>query len=51
MKLAREFRPLSQKQQQDLLGKTHAAARTGDYEKFKSSNTFDGWTGREIHDI
>jgi predicted aldo/keto reductase-like oxidoreductase len=39
---ALSFRPLSDKQVRDVLDKTRELALTGDYERFKTSDQFDG---------
>jgi hypothetical protein len=40
--LARSFKPLNPAQKAALLAKTQEAARTGDYEPFKTTPMFDG---------
>ncbi|WP_243372107.1 aldo/keto reductase [Geotalea sp. SG265] len=42
LKAARTFRPLSREQVAALLAKTAQAARHGEYERYKTSHTFDG---------
>ena len=39
---ARSFKPMSQEEVAALLGKTEQAAKNGDYEKYETSNNFDG---------
>ncbi|AQT67728.1 General stress protein 69 [Anaerohalosphaera lusitana] len=46
---ARIFEPMSEQEQKKLLEKTEPVAKDGEYEKFKTANTFDGWYGRTIH--
>ena len=42
LKAARQFRPLEEEQMTALLARTAEAARNGDYERYKTSHTFDG---------
>lgn len=49
IQFARRYQPMTQEQQQKLLQKTAAVANEGQWEKYKTANTFDGWYGRTIH--
>jgi predicted aldo/keto reductase-like oxidoreductase len=42
LKVARSFRPLSEKQVSDLLAKTAIVAQKGEFEGYKTAHTFDG---------
>jgi tyrosyl-tRNA synthetase len=42
LKVARTFRPLNQEQVAALLAKTERAAKSGEYELYKTSHSFDG---------
>ena len=42
LEAARSFKPMSQDQVATLLAKTEAAAKNGEYEKYKTSSNFDG---------
>ena len=42
LKVARSFRPLSKEQVAALLAKTEKAARSGEYELYKTAHNFDG---------
>jgi predicted aldo/keto reductase-like oxidoreductase len=42
LKVARTFRPLKQEQVAALLAKTEKAAKSGEYELYKTSHSFDG---------
>lgn len=48
---ARRFKPMSIKEQENLLARTASAAQDGKWEKYKTSRKFDGWVGRRIHDL
>ena len=49
IRFARRFQPMSESEQQALLNQTQPVAKNGQWEKYKSANTFDGWYGRSIH--
>jgi hypothetical protein len=42
LKVAREFKPLSDAERSSLLAKTEVPAKNGQYELYKTSHTFDG---------
>lgn len=48
LKIARSFKPLSKGAVDDLVARTAAAGKQGEYEQFKTSQKFDG-TGRNPH--
>ena len=41
LEIARTFRPLAAAEREDLLARTADAARSGGFEKFKTTNAFD----------
>ncbi len=42
VKAARDFKPMSQQEQQDLLDRVKTEATDGRFERFKSTSEFDG---------
>ncbi|MDQ3541948.1 MAG: aldo/keto reductase, partial [Chloroflexota bacterium] len=48
--VARDFVPMSNAEQADLLARTAPAAPGGPFETFKSTRSFDGTEGRKAHD-
>ena len=48
---AKNFTPLTRREQEKLLEKTASAASDGQWEKYKTSRRFDGPVGRKIHGI
>lgn len=48
---ARDFKPLSKQEQDELLEKARSAARDGAYEPFKTTGRFDGVIGKQLHGL
>ena len=47
--IARDFQPLSESEQADIVSRTQAAGGDGEFEPFKSSHDYDGAEGRKSH--
>ncbi len=48
---AKNFTPMSRREQEELLARTASAASGGEWEKYKTSLRFDGPVGRKIHGV
>ncbi len=51
LRLARELKPMSKDEMAAIRKKSADLAKTGDYERYKTSRRFDGWAGRKLHGV
>jgi hypothetical protein len=51
LKLARELQPMSPAEKKTILERTRAVAMTGEHERFKTTNVYDGPVGRKLYGV
>jgi predicted aldo/keto reductase-like oxidoreductase len=50
LEMARTLEPMTKEEQQQLEKQVAQPAADGAWEKYKTTNRFDGWKGREVHE-